>query len=169
MTSVSSNPSSPRGGFTIVELLMAISILVIVTTGSWALFLAVQRNGVAASLAMRTTSEAARAMQQMVYAQQSGLPTMRAATAQTVAVTTPAAGGWEIALDGTGGVNRTIYEPANGRIVHANGFVYSDNVLTSSAIKANGGCMITVTVQHVEGPKTNTSSISTFVRFRNKQ
>jgi hypothetical protein len=152
-----------------VEAVVAIAIVVVVTTGAWGLFLTIQQNWLSASLAMRTATEAGVTLQKIIYGDGNAVGSIREAVKQDVSFSNTAGGGWELVLDGTNAANRIIYEPASNRIVHANGYVYSSNVVASTAAKPNDGCEIEVTVQHVEGSRTNSSTMSTYVRFRNRK
>lgn len=156
------NAIANRRGFTLVEMMLSVFILMAVLAGSLGLFLSYRNGWVVASLANNTSSAASFAIERMVYGMgtNSGL---RAAQKDTVVLSTPA-GGWRIDYN----TNRfLVYNPTAQTVVDENGETLCENAMDSSAALTNGGCSILVTVRDTGGGRVSTNTMMSFVQFRN--
>ena len=151
-----------KQGFTLVELIIATTVLMMVVAGSLTLFIAFRNSWTITTLARNTSSEASIALTRIVYGvgTNSGL---RAAESDTVSVTYPASG-WRIDYN----TNRFLaYNPTAERILDEQGNVLCTNIVTSQATYLTNGCEISISVADSGGGRGSTNVMSSYVQFRN--
>jgi len=140
-----------RSGFTLVEVVVASSIMVVIAVGALSIFFVLQNTWFAATLTMNSSTKVSNALNAIVYGAGSTNFGIRAADGGEVAVTQVAGGGWEFYLRGTGSTEFVEFDPVSGLITNETGFVFCDNVVTSTATLAGGGCEISITGREIGG------------------
>ena len=159
--------SGKKRGFTLIELTIASFVMITVVTGAISLFVVIRNSWTTASLHLRSSSKASRALSRMVYGAGSTRTGIRAAYREDVSLSPTGGGGWRLSLSTN--VNETItYNPVNSNITTQTGFLIADNVVTSTAALATGGCRISLTVQEAARRRQATSTMTTYVKFRNQ-
>jgi type II secretory pathway pseudopilin PulG len=151
-----------RQGFTLVEVMVSIFIVMLTLAAALALFISYRHTWVVASLARVTSSETSAGLERIVYGvgTNSGL---REAMLSTVSASYPA-GGWQLDYN----TNRFLsYSPATSDIVDENGNVICDNVIDSDLVFTNRGCLVSITTGSQGGGRTATNMMSSFIQFRN--
>lgn len=161
--------STLRGkqGFTLVELSIASTLMVTVVAGAISLFLVIQNSWSTASLHLQSSSKASRALTRMVYGAGSDRTGIRAAYREDVNLNQTGDGGWRLSLS-TNITETLVYTPADSNIVTQTGFVIADNVVTSTAALASGGCNLSLTIREAGRRQEATTTMSTYVKFRNQ-
>lgn len=156
-----------RSGFTLVELSIAATILLFVVAGALSLFFVIQNSWTTASLHLRTSSKASRALTHIVYGAGSERVGIREAYREQVTLAQAMDGGWTLSLSSN--VNETItYQPAQSNIVTQTGYVIADSVVDSAATLWGGGCRIALTVREAGRRREAESTMATYVKFRNR-
>lgn len=149
-------------GFTLVEVMVATSCMLVAVAGALALFGTYSRSWVITNLQRDTAGAASMALERMVYGVDSegGL---REAQGETVNVDSSGAG-WVLSYD----EDRFLrYDSHLGTIVNENGSVICENLVGASAIETNRGCALSVEVFESGGGRTAAKRMSSFVYFRN--
>ena len=151
-----------RDGFTLVEVMISMLIVMITMAGALALFISYRNAWVIASLAQETSNESSFGMERIVY----GVGTnagLRAAKAASVSLTFPS-GGWQVTYNTNFFLQ---YNPGAQNIVNQDGDILCEGVINSSATLTNSGCSFIITVSDSGGGRYATNSIGSFVQFRN--
>ena len=158
----------PRGGFTIIEMMLTFFIVTLVLAGSlattflhwnlWHLANAHQDSGIEVSAGLQYLAYGYR--DKMIGEYHEGL---RAAEGPAVTLDT-SADGWKIL---NGGAVWASYEKTMNRIVGLNNFVLCTNVITSEISDYGSAVFVTVTVHDTSGGSGISSEERTIIRFRN--
>lgn len=158
------NNKTSRGGFTLAELMMASAVLTVVSLAAVSLFVLLQGMFFTTTLNMRAASRVNMALNKIVYGAGTTNAGIRGAAVGRVSVTN-SPGDWVLVAEDIGFTVQ--YDSTAGRIANANGYVYCENVATSTVNLAGGGCEIAITVEETGGGRTVSNEMSTFVMFRN--
>lgn len=157
-----------KAGFTLVEVGIASTVLLAVVVGSLSVFLVLQNTWFATSLNLRASSKVSNALTKIVYGAGSTNAGVREADiSEAILYSGGINGRWQIQFFGTNSNEFVDYNPANGIISNQHGFIFCDNVTTSSAAFQNNGCRIQISVREIGGRNQADATMSTFVRFRN--
>jgi prepilin-type N-terminal cleavage/methylation domain-containing protein len=162
------NGRKSASGFTLVEMLISVSILTIVIVGTFNVFVQTIRSYNATSLMSVASKRASLALDRMVV----GVGTnygLREAQAASVVVTSSGSTSWKVAYSNQSAAFYFKYSGGTtNMIVDQSGKVICTNVVSSTAAtNALGGCQISVTVAEKGGGRIMTNTMSTFVEFRN--
>ncbi len=164
-----------RRGFTLVEVLLASTMLGLVMAGSLSLYLMVQRTWHATSLRMYVSTQASQTLARMINGIGVNLG-LRAGRAESSSVTTSGQD-WELVLvqPGPGGndvTNRFEYVAMDKAIYfqahNANQpIVIGRNVIASTAAMNYDAVQLMVRVAETRGRFSATNEVNTRVKFRN--
>jgi prepilin-type N-terminal cleavage/methylation domain-containing protein len=157
----------PGAGFTLVELSIASSVLLMVAVGSLSVFFVLQNTWFATSLNLTASSKVSNALTKIVYGGGSTNAGIREAEIGEATLNTGNNGSWQLSFFGTNSNEFVEYNPTTGIISNQNGFIFCDNVTASSAAFQNNGCRIEISAREIGGRKQADATLSTFVRFRN--
>ncbi len=150
-----------------VELGIASTVLLAVAVGSLSVFFVLQNAWFTTSLNLRASSKVSNALTKIVYGGGSTNAGVREADISEAILYTGMNGRWQIQFFGTNSNEFVDYNPMNGIISNQNGFIFCDNVTTSSAAFQNNGCRIQISAREIGGGNQAVATMSTFVRFRN--
>ena len=162
------NPFQPktkrkRQGFTLVELMMASSVMTVLVAGTVTIMYVHQQSWFTAAVAIDSSSDVSSALERMVYGEGNN-PGLRATEQGQANIVHATCGSWQLNTSPTAFL---AYDANSGTITNQDGFVFCSNVSTSTATMGLGGCTISLDVQGTGGRQTLTSSMQTYVRFRN--
>ena len=163
---------STRGGFTLVEMMMATSVLVAVVISTLSLFLNLQGSWHTYSLTSQSAQDASVALERIMY----GIDTnggMRSVASTDVALVQSNGaqgqtnGAWRLYLDGAAQARYLEYLPQAGRIVNQNGDALCEHLTSATVSLSSGGCEFALRVGQSRGRRSGHSSMRTYVQFRN--
>lgn len=161
MKTSGTNARRSSGGFTLVEMAVAMGIGAVVIAGMLTMFITFLRSYNSTTLMRNTSSRASLALERMVY----GVGTnagLREASTNSVTVTYPS-GGWKIAY-----TNLFFqYTVSTSNITDQAGKTICTNVISSSLSNYVKGCRIWVTVSESAGGRSYTNTMTSFAQFRN--
>jgi hypothetical protein len=151
-----------RGGFTILELTCASLMMATVTAGTMSFMIFFLRGWQSTELIMFASDDASKALQRMVHCSggQAGLMSAGWKTTQVK----HQRGDWRIDY---GDGQLLMYDAKAGEIINESGAVLCDNVVTSSVALGPFGVQLALTVESEARGRRHTSSMSTYVDFRN--
>jgi prepilin-type N-terminal cleavage/methylation domain-containing protein len=161
------NVRKSTSGFTLVEMLISVSIVTLVIVGTFNVFVQTIRSYNATSLISVASKRASLALDRMVV----GVGTnygLREAQAASITISTNSSS-WQLSYSNqsiayyfkySGGTSNTIVDQS-GKLICTN--VVSSTIVTN----ALGGCQISVTCAEKGGGRIMTNTMSTFVQFRN--
>ena len=152
-----------RGGFTLVEALVATTIGVAVIVATLNLMIGFSRSYRDSSLLSSTSLKASMALERLVY----GVGTnagLRAAQSNTVTVTYPSASDWRVAFNSNMVFS---YTQASSKIVDQSNKVICTNVIASTLTNLSDRCQVSVTVAQTSNKRSYTNVMSTIVEYRN--
>lgn len=156
-------------GFTLVELMVALSVMGLVLTASWSVFLMHQRMSRTTRNIISAAQESSIGMGKVVYGFGKN-NSMRETIEDSVVLSQYDNGAWRIDFDTVTVSNNFIrFLPGQERIRGSgsvNQFLIR-NVVDSSAVLTNGGLLVYVAVRGTSGGATWTNEITTFTKFRN--
>lgn len=154
-----------RGGFTLVEMMVASMIMVMVLTSVVSFFVSLQRGWFTATLVAKTAGSASFAMERITYGSD-GEGGLRSIDADDVLLVTNEEA-WRLYFD-TGDRPRYFeYDPIGERLVDQNMGVLCRNVTSATAMDDGNGCAIAITVQEGGGQKNISNTMRTYVEYRN--
>lgn len=156
-------------GFTLVEVMVAMSIMVMVVGAAMSVFIMHQRMAIATTNIITGSQDLSVAMDQIVYGD-SEFAGLREATAETVTLDQYGNNSWWLRFESPSKNNQWIrYQKNQDRIRRKGGSRHwlLTNVEESTAALTNNGIvfMIQVTTEH--GGVIRTNQMETFVQFRN--
>lgn len=156
------------GGFTLVEVCVALTIVTLVTIGVFNVFLSFVRSYNTSTLMHTASTRASLGLNRMVY----GVGTncgLREAVASSVAVTYSNTTDWTLTYSNAvdSAVKYFKYTTGKKSITDWAGKTICTNVISSTATDLANGCQITLSVTESTGGRTMTNSMMTFVQFRN--
>ena len=152
-------------GFTLIEILIAFGIATSLIVGLLSVYLTCGRSWHRASLAIDTTREANRCLDQMVY----GVGTNMGLRSCSWVTNTGSASDWVLRASNFNGVAWYDYNPAQTTVVYSNAagrLVIGTNIVASTVTATGSGVGITLTVQKSDGQFTGSGTMSTFVKLR---
>jgi prepilin-type N-terminal cleavage/methylation domain-containing protein len=157
------NRRQSASGFTLVEMLISVSILTIVVVGTFNVFVQNLRSYNATTLMRTSATRASMALDRMVY----GVGTnygLREAPEASVTLSNVASTYWKIAF-----TNGTYFQwsSTTKKITDQSGKAIGTNVVASTLSTNGGGASITISVAESGGGRTITNTVATFVQFRN--
>ena len=165
------NTSAPcrpaNDAFTLVEVVVASALLLTIVFGAISMFFVLQNTWFSATLTMNAATKVSNALNGIVYGGGSTNAGIRGAEQSVVAVNQGTGGRWEFYMKGTNAGEFVAFDPVSGSITNETGHVFCENVVTSTAALANGGCAISVTARETGGRRQVDSTMNTYVRFRN--
>ena len=157
------NSQRKKRGFTLVELMIASSVSTALVTGTVMIFFVLQQSWFTTAVAIDTVRDASSALERLVYGA-SGNPGLRATTSADAFLTYPAGGNWRL---NTSPTDFVAYDAVAGSITNQDGYVFCENMSTSTATMGPNGCTIMVGVQGRGGRQNLTTTMRTQVQFRN--
>lgn len=151
------------GGFTLVEMLISVSIMTIVIVGTFNIFIFYLRSYNATTLMRTSATRASLALDRMVY----GVGTnygLREAPHAGVTISNVASTFWKISY-----TNNTYFQwsSASRCIIDQTGKKLGTNIVASTLSTNGSGCTISLSVAESGGGRILTNTMSTFVQFRN--
>jgi prepilin-type N-terminal cleavage/methylation domain-containing protein len=168
----SSNKARPSGhGFTLTEIMIALSIFSLVLATAVPVFIMCQRSWALTSVQLETSQKASAAMDRLVYGVglQYGL---RSAIATTVVFT--AGTDWSVAYrDVAGNSNSFAYHSASNQLTYDGpdtvGSVVVGRSITAATVSNSArGMGIHVTAAVINGRFAATNTMTTYVSYRNR-
>lgn len=161
------NVRKSASGFTLVEMLISVSIVTIVIVGTFNVFVQTIRSYNATSLMSVASKRASLALDRMVV----GVGTnygLREAQAASITVSSNSTS-WQLSYSNQSAAFYFKYSGGtSNKIVDQSGKLICTNVVASTVTtNALGGCQISVTVAEKGGGRIMTNTMSTFVEFRN--
>ncbi len=162
MNRAGSKRSRHCSGHTIVELLCASVVMGGVITGTMSFFSFYLRGWRSTEIVMYASQDASMALQRMTHCNQGQAGLMAASRNSTTLL--EADGDWRIDY---GDGQLLMYDADAGEIINENGSVICDNVVTSSAAVGPFGVQLALTVEEGARGRRYTSSMSTYIDFRN--
>ena len=162
------NARSSVGGFTLVEMLISVSVLTIVIVGTFNVFVQTLRSYNTTSLMRTAAVRVSNGLDRMVI----GVGTnygLREAAAASVVVSSNGAASWKVAYSNQSSAYFFAFSSTTNSIVDQSHKTICTNVIAStvSAPSTSGGVQISVSVAESGGGRTITNTMSTFVQFRN--
>ena len=157
------------GGFTLMELLMALSITVLVAAAAVTLFLVNLNTFHLLALTTNSSKGASHLLEQMVYNFDGGT-SLRAASTEDILVEEEEQGdGWRVnlGLDDAGVARHVAYDPDAGEITDQFGRVLVHDVTAADVTWTNQGLRMEVTVEKAGFRKRASTTMTSFVRCRN--
>jgi Tfp pilus assembly protein PilE len=162
------------GGFTLVEMMMSFAIITLITIGAFNVFIQVLRSYNASTLMRTAAGRASTGMERMVYGVGTNIG-LREAAANSVTVTYSNTTDWTLTytnlVDSASATNAGAksfkYSTSKKQITDWAGKLICTNVISSTATDLANGCQITLSVAESGGGRVMTSSVITFVQFRN--
>jgi prepilin-type N-terminal cleavage/methylation domain-containing protein len=155
------------GGFTLIEMLISVSVMTIVIVGTFDVFVQTIRSYNETSLMSMSEKRASLALDRMVI----GVGTnygLREAAAASVIATNLNGTDWKLSYSNQ---NSFLYFKYNAGTTNAifdqSGKLICTNVISSTLINLTNGCKITVTVAESGGGRILTNAMNTFVEYRN--
>lgn len=168
------NISTPKtrtspSGFTLVEMAMSMAIITVVTIGLFNVFIFFLCSYNATSLMYTASGRASSGMERMVYGVGTNIG-LREAGSATVSVTySNGAADWTLTYTNLpdSAAKSFKYSQSKQVITDWAGKTICTNVISSTATDLTSGCQITLSVAESGGGRVITSSVMTFVDFRN--
>ena len=156
------------GGFTLVEMLVALTLSVLVLAGAWSVFLTCLRWWSSSDLFMRVSDANNQVVERLVYGSE-GQGGLREADSVTVVTGT---NGWTLTYHDTRSATNQSYQynRAQGTLVHSPGGKVIGSNLTFASATTNvtlTGVSLRVDLSQTERNSCYSNSLSTFVQFRN--
>ncbi len=151
------------GGFTLVEMLISVSVLTIVVVGTFNVFVQTIRSYNATTLMRTSATRASLALDRMVY----GVGTnngLREAARASVTVSNVSSTFWRLSF-----TNSAYFQWSSTTkcITDQSGKTIGTNVITSTLSTNGSGCTISLSVAESGGGRIITNTMATFVQFRN--
>jgi len=159
-----------KHGFTLVELMVTMSILLLVLSAAFSIYIMHQKLWRLNSLIMNTSQDSSLALEKLVYGVHF-TPGLREAERDSVVVRQwPTTGKWRIIFDTPSKTRRRfVYDPLRDQ-VRGNSRMFGvlvENVLDSTLVETNNGVEVSIQVLDTIGGKSWTNEMTTFVQFRN--
>jgi prepilin-type N-terminal cleavage/methylation domain-containing protein len=156
------------GGFTLVEVSVALVIVTIVTIGAFNVFLSFVRSYNTSTLMRTASTRASLGLERMVYGVGTNIG-LREGAASSVAVTYSNTTDWTLTYSNTTDSTVKYFKYTSGKksITDWSGKTICTNVISSTATDLAVGCQITLSVTESASGRTVTNSMMTFVQFRN--
>jgi prepilin-type N-terminal cleavage/methylation domain-containing protein len=157
------------GGFTLVEMAMSMAIITMVTIGLFDVFTFFLRSYNATSLMATASGRASSGMERMVYGVGTNIG-LREAGSATVSVTySNGVADWTLTYTNLTDLAQKSFKYSQSKQVITDwaGKTICTNVVSSTATNQTRGCQITLSVAESGGGRVITSSVMTFVDFRN--
>ena len=159
-----------RGGFTMVEVLMALSILTLVMAGTLAVYLISNRIWYRTTASIGASTEASFVIMKMVH----GIGTnsgLRAALASSVNVSSNGQN-WSVRYATPNGLtNYFTYDSVLDRVWYSNnaagGVLLSDGFVAAAVTNTGVGAYVVVSAARRSGRYTVTNQMSLYVNYRN--
>jgi type II secretory pathway pseudopilin PulG len=154
-----------RGGFTLVEILIALSLSVSVIVALLSVYVSSARSWHRTVLAIDTTREATHCLGQMVYGVGTGMGLRASYSVTNLGTATD----WLLRSSNFNGVAWYDYNPGMTVVVYSNAAgsqVIGTNIVASTVTSSAIGVKIALTVRKVDGQFSGTNSVSTFVKLR---
>lgn len=152
-----------RCGFTLPEVLIASSVMVLICSGVMSFYVYMQRCLARDTAIMATATDARTAMRKMVYAPDSLHRGLRSATASSVS-SWNSGGDWAVFFN----TNRWIYYSASAAQLWTDQFgLICDNVPSATSSVTSTGATIDFAVVEGSGTYRMTNRVRTFISFRN--
>lgn len=152
-----------KAGFTLAELVISSTLLVMVCTGILSFYILLQNVWHRGTMAMTTSLKACTALNRMVYGASISNAGLRSASETSVGQSW-SSGSQYITYN----TNKWFrYEPTAGRISDQDGNVLVTGVQTFTGMISGGGITLSISLCQTTGQHSVTSSMSTFVMFRN--
>ena len=163
MKTPGTNRRRSSGGFTLVEMLISVSILTIVIVGTFNVFIQNLRSYNATTLMRTSATRASLALDRMVY----GVGTnngLREAARASVTISNVSSTFWRLSL-----TNNTYFQwsSANKCITDQSGKTLGTNIIASTLSTNGSGCTISLSAAESGGGRVITNTMATFVQFRN--
>jgi prepilin-type N-terminal cleavage/methylation domain-containing protein len=151
------------GGFTLVEMLISVSVLTIVVVGTFNVFVQTIRSYNATSLMRLSGTRASLALDRMVY----GVGTnngLREVPKASVTMSNVSSTFWQLSF-----TNNAYFQWSSTTkcITDQSGKTIGTNVITSTLSTNGSGCTISLSVAESGGGRIITNTMATFVQFRN--
>lgn len=148
-------------GFTLVEVSMSVAIITVVTIGMFNVFTSFLRSYNATSLMYTASARANLGLERMVYGTGTNLG-LREAESSGVS-TTFSNTDWQLNF-----TNQWYkYKSASKCIVNQSAKTICTNVVSSTLTYSTNGCQIALSVAESGGGRVITSTVTTYVQFRN--
>jgi prepilin-type N-terminal cleavage/methylation domain-containing protein len=154
-----------QNGFTLVEILIVVGISASVIVALLSVYLSCIRSWHRASLAIETTQEANRCLNQLVYGVGTGMGLRASYTVTNLGSATD----WLLRTSNYDGMAWFDYNASKKIVVYSNasGFqVIGTNIIASSVTTTVNSVKITLTVLKTDGQFSGTNTMSTFVKLR---
>jgi hypothetical protein len=147
---------------------MSMAILTIVTAGVFNVFVSFLRSYNASTVMRTAAAGASSGMERMVYGVGTNIG-LREAGASSVIVTYSNSTDWTLTFTNlTDSAKKSFaYSTSTKKITDWAGKTICTNVIASTASNQTRGCQITLSVTESGGGRVVTSSVMTFVQFRN--
>lgn len=155
--------STKRLGFTLVEVLIASSVMVLVTSGTVGLYVTARKIWYPSTLTMAANIDADRAMSRMVYGVNFSTGGLRSAAQSTVSRWSDG-DSWTLTFN----TNRWLmYNGVSNTLSSSYAGLLAKNVLSSTCGVSSTGCGIMFRIVESAGMTTVTNRYDTSVTFRN--
>ena len=157
--------SGRQGGFSLIEILIAMGISVSVIVGLLSVYLTCARSWHRTVLAIDTTQAANHCLDQMVY----GVGTSLGLRASYAVTNLGSATNWLLRSSNYYEVAWYDYEPGATTVVFSNAAgkqLIGTNIIASTVTSTVTGLKIALTVMIVDGQYSASNTLSTFVKYR---
>lgn len=156
------------GGFTLIEMTVSFAIITLIIVGAFNVFISILRSYNASTLMRTAAGRASTGMERMVYGVGTNIG-LREADAASVTVTYSNTTDWTLTYTNVpdSAAKSFKYSTTGRKITDWAGKLICTNVISSTATDLATGCQITLSVAESGGGRVITSSVMTFVQFRN--
>ena len=165
MKTTGMNSRRSTSGFTLVEMLISVSVLTIVIVGTFNVFVQTIRSYNATSLMRNAAIRTSMGLDRMVV----GVGTnygLREAAANSIVMTSNSTS-WKLSFSNQSIGYFFAFSSATNSIVDQSHKTICTNVIASTITTPTGGVQIAISVAESGGGRTITNTMSTFVQFRN--
>ncbi len=157
-----SHTNRRRRGFTLPEILIASSIMILLSTGVITFYVMLKKSWLKTTVAMTASLKATSAIEWMVHGKNPVMG-LREAIGDTASVTNSASG-WTLYFN----TNRWVrYSNVSQTLTESAGSTLCGNVINSSCTVSYAGTAISFDVAEGYGPYRVTNRFMTYVNFRN--
>jgi len=143
--------------------MVASFVMTFLVSGTVTIMYVHQQSWYTAAAAIDSSRIASSALERMVYGA-NNKPGLRAAALGKANIAYASGGSWQLNTSPTDFIS---YDANSEKITNQDGFVFCSNVSTSTATVGPKGCTISLDVRTRGGRQTLTSSMQTYVQFRN--
>jgi prepilin-type N-terminal cleavage/methylation domain-containing protein len=163
MKTTGMNRRQSASGFTLVEMLISVSILTVVVVGTFNVFVQNLRSYNATTLMRTSATRASMALDRMVY----GVGTnngLREVPKTSVTLSNVASTFWRLSFTNSAYFQ---WSSTTKSITDQSGKTLGTNIVASTLSTNGGGASITLSVAESGGGRIITNTVATFVQFRN--